>query len=164
MPSTIPGARAISASASGLPPAAATTIAARDLSSASSVTSAVLSSSTTGLVGNVLGSPNRLLYTGDVTAAPPPAPTTDPVTSPPPTGLITTTVTVRYSTTGQPIVSVRWAGATTGYVDIYRNGARIINTPNDGLWSDRPRTRGTYIYKVCNSGSTTCSLDVPLTI
>ena len=69
-----------------------------------------------------------------------------------------------YSATGQPIVTVSWSGASSAYVDVYRNGIRLINTPNDGVWSDRPRTRGSYTYKVCNSGSSTCSTEAAITI
>lgn len=125
----------------------------------SSVTNAVLSTSTSGVIGSAAGSPNRLLYTGD-TATVAPAPTAPP----PDSTSITTTLSLRYSVLGQPIVTVRWTGATSSNVDIYRNGAKFINTPNDGVWTDRPKTKGTYRYKVCNSGSSTCSLEASLTI
>ncbi len=133
--------------------------------SASSVTSAVLGTSTSGIVVNVAGSPNRLLYTGDLTGAPPPPappPSTPPPTTTPPA--ITTTVSVRYALTGKPIVTVQWSGATSSSVDIYRNGSKIITTPNDGVWSERPTTNGTYKYKVCNSGSSACSPEASLQI
>lgn len=129
----------------------------------SSVTNAVLSTATGNLVVNAAGSPNRLLYTGDVATTTSPAPAPEPAPTPTVT-TITTTVSLRYSITGQPIVTVRWSGAASSYVDVYRNGAKIINTPNDGVWSDRPRTRGIYSYKVCNAGTTTCSADASLTI
>lgn len=127
------------------------------------VTNAILSTSTTGIVASPAGSPNRLLYTGDG-AYVAPTPTTTP-TPTPTSSSITMTTSLRYSATGQPIVSLRWSGAGSPSVDVYRNGARIINTPNDGVWSDRPRTRGTYRYKVCNSGSaTSCSAEASITI
>jgi subtilisin family serine protease len=133
------------------------------------VTNAVLSTSTTGIIGDPAGSANRMIYTGDVTTVtpPPPPPPPPPTTTPPPppaTAVITTTVSLRYSAVGQPIVTVKWSGATTASVDIYRNGAKFINTPNDGVWSDRPKTRGVYTYRVCNAGTSTCSADAAVTI
>ncbi len=124
----------------------------------SSVANAVLSTSTTGVVGNVAGSPNRLLYTGDAVAPPPPPPASSE-----PLSTITTTLSVRYALNGQPVVAVRWSGAATTYVDIYRNGVKIINTPNDGVWSERP-PKGTHRYKVCNSASSVCSPEVSLAV
>ena len=132
----------------------------------SAVTSAILSTSTAGIIANAASSPNRLLYTGDVTAVAPPPTTPPPTTTPPPaTGSITTTLSVRYSLlNGAPIVSVQWSGATSANADVYRNGVRIIITPNDGAYTDRPPTKGTYKYKVCNANSSTCSAEVSITV
>jgi len=57
---------------------------------------------------------------------------------------------------------LRWTGATGGNVDIYRDGARILTTANDGMEIDRT-DRGTKVYRVCNAGTTTCSTDVSVT-
>jgi hypothetical protein len=53
-----------------------------------------------------------------------------------------------------------WSGATTSTVDIYRNGAKVVTTANDGDYVDSVAS-GTYQYSVCNLGSTTaCSAQV----
>jgi hypothetical protein len=57
-------------------------------------------------------------------------------------------------------VRLTWSGATTSSVDIYRNGAKLTTTTNDGMHTD-PVSIGTYQYRVCNLGSTTaCSAQV----
>jgi hypothetical protein len=63
------------------------------------------------------------------------------------------------------VVSLRWSGATTTSVDIYRNGVRATATANDGAWTQILSSRGTYRYRVCNAGSTTrCSAEVSVTV
>jgi hypothetical protein len=44
-------------------------------------------------------------------------------------------------------------------VDVWRNGIRITATANDGFHTDNLNSRGsgTYKYKVCQAGTTTCS-------
>ena len=55
-------------------------------------------------------------------------------------------------------VDLSWSGATSGSVDIYRNGALIVTT---GTTVSTPITgglrHGTYTYQVCNAGTQTCS-------
>jgi len=60
-------------------------------------------------------------------------------------------------------VTLTWSGATTSTVDIYRNGAKILTTANDGSEVDQVPT-GTYQYRVCNVGSTQCSSDVQVIV
>ncbi|HEX9985261.1 MAG TPA: M36 family metallopeptidase [Thermoanaerobaculia bacterium] len=52
-----------------------------------------------------------------------------------------------------------WSGATSTQVDVYRNNVKITTTANDGAHSDQigKSARGTYTYRVCNAGTTTCS-------
>jgi aqualysin 1 len=57
-----------------------------------------------------------------------------------------------------------WSGATGAKVDVYKDGSRLTTTANDGAYSDRLRSRGTYKYKVCNAGSSTCSNEASVTI
>jgi serine protease len=66
---------------------------------------------------------------------------------------------------GRHTVDLSWSGASSPNVDIYRNGAFITNTPNDGFYTDSPGTRGhaTYTYKVCEAGTQTCSNQVTVT-
>ncbi|HYT74863.1 MAG TPA: matrixin family metalloprotease [Vicinamibacterales bacterium] len=56
-------------------------------------------------------------------------------------------------------VSLTWAGATSSNVDVYRNNALIMTTANDGSQLDaiNKKGSGTYNYKVCESGTATCS-------
>ncbi len=65
---------------------------------------------------------------------------------------------------GPKRVALTWSGATTSTVDIYRDGAKIVTTANDGAYDD-PRPNGTYQYRLCNLGSTTaCSPNVSITV
>jgi hypothetical protein len=86
--------------------------------------------------------------------------TSSPPTSPPPpsTSVISLSANA-YRLKNQPRVDLTWDGAATASVDVYRNGARVTTTANDGAWSDSlgRKARGTYAYKVCEAGSTTCS-------
>jgi len=50
-------------------------------------------------------------------------------------------------------------------VDIYRNNVFIVNTTNDGSYTDNigGRGHGTFTYKVCEAGTQTCSNDATVT-
>jgi subtilisin family serine protease len=52
-----------------------------------------------------------------------------------------------------------WAGATGTYVDVWRNGAKVKTTTNDGAYTDKigRSVTGDYTYQVCEAGTTTCS-------
>ena len=55
-----------------------------------------------------------------------------------------------------------WSGATGTTVDLYRNGKKIVNTPNDGRHTTAHNFDGTATWrvKVCLAGSTTvCSVE-----
>jgi len=57
-------------------------------------------------------------------------------------------------------IKVRWSGATGEKVEIYRDGSFHKRTRNDGKWNDKNFTVGnTYIYRVCEKGSTTVCSD-----
>lgn len=64
-----------------------------------------------------------------------------------------------YKTKGVQRSDLAWGGATSPYVDIYRDGRRIITAPNDGGYTDNLNRKGsgTYSYVVCESGTNTCS-------
>jgi hypothetical protein len=56
-------------------------------------------------------------------------------------------------------VDLAWANAAGTNVDVYRNGALLTSTANDGAYRDT-RGRGTWTYKVCQAGSSSvCSLE-----
>ncbi len=58
-------------------------------------------------------------------------------------------------------MSLKWSGALGTLVDIYRNGTRIRTTANDGSDTNGRTFEGaaTYIFRVCEAGTTTCSND-----
>ena len=58
---------------------------------------------------------------------------------------------------------LKWRGATSANVDVFRQGAGLIaTTPNDGLYDDSTGTTGqaSFTYKVCEAGTQTCSNEV----
>jgi hypothetical protein len=57
------------------------------------------------------------------------------------------------------ITILTWTGATSARVDIWRNGAMVNNTPNDGSqWISKVFAGpATYVLKVCEAGTTICS-------
>ena len=129
------------------------------------VASTVASTATLNLITSSAGTANKLVYTGDLggTVSPPPPPTTTPPpTTPPPP--IVMTLSARYTVAGKPVVTVKWTGATGTSVDLFRNGSKLLNTANDGVHSDRPPTKGSYRYKVCNAGTSTCSAEGSITV
>jgi serine protease len=67
-----------------------------------------------------------------------------------------------YKVRGVQHADLAWSGATSTNVDIYRNGAVILTTPNDGVHTDNigKKGGGSYTYKVCAAGSSTCSNEV----
>jgi hypothetical protein len=55
-------------------------------------------------------------------------------------------------------VELQWSGATSATVDIFRNGQLHVSaTPNDGSHSDAIPGKGSYVYQVCATGTTSCS-------
>ena len=56
-------------------------------------------------------------------------------------------------------VRLKWRGATSANIDVYRDGVVIATTPNDGLYDDSTGTTGqaSFMYKVCEAGTQTCS-------
>ena len=54
---------------------------------------------------------------------------------------------------------LKWRGAISANVDVYRDGVVIATTPNDGLYDDSTGTTGqaSFMYKVCEAGTQTCS-------
>ena len=56
-------------------------------------------------------------------------------------------------------VDLTWSGASSANVVIRRDGAVIATTTNDGFYTDVIGARGgaTYVYEVCEAGTSTCS-------
>ena len=82
----------------------------------------------------------------------------------PATGGITLSVR-HYKVSGNQKADLKWSGATGGSVDVYRNNAKVLTTPNDGGETDHINRKGggSHTYRVCNAGTSTCSPDVTVT-
>jgi hypothetical protein len=90
-----------------------------------------------------------------------------PAASPTPTPTATATATpgpIQLRGQGRKVGGIntsrlKWRGATSANVDVYRNGNVVATTPNDGLYDDSTGTTGqaTFMYKVCEAGTQTCS-------
>jgi hypothetical protein len=54
---------------------------------------------------------------------------------------------------------LKWRGATSANMDVYRDGVVVATTPNDGLYDDSTGTTGqaSFMYKVCGAGTLNCS-------
>lgn len=63
---------------------------------------------------------------------------------------------------GKHVVDLDWSGAGSGSVDIIRDG-NVLSTQvgNSGNWTDNTGNKGarTYVYRVCEEGTNTCSDD-----
>jgi hypothetical protein len=61
-------------------------------------------------------------------------------------------------------LKLRWTGASGSTVDIYRTGQFLKNTPNTGSFANTFTYvgPGTYRYKVCLTGTTSCSAEAIL--
>ena len=59
-------------------------------------------------------------------------------------------------------VDLRWSGAASSLVDVYRNGTRTVATANDGSYTDPVGGKGggTFKYRLCAAGTATCSNEV----
>ncbi len=77
------------------------------------------------------------------------------VTAPAPISLSTR----GYKSKGLRYVDLTWSGATGTNVDVFRNGTLLVTTANDGAHTDSPSAAGTYTYRVCAAGTSTCSSD-----
>jgi serine protease len=64
-----------------------------------------------------------------------------------------------YKARGRQRADLSWSGAGSSDVDIYRDGQRIATTANAGAYTDNidQRGGGSYVYEVCEAGSSTCS-------
>lgn len=79
------------------------------------------------------------------------------------------TAQLTLSATGQrkgrtAVVELTWSGATTTHVNIYRNGALLARTANDGAHTDKiANASGSYTYRVCEADTTSCSNEATAT-
>jgi PKD repeat protein len=63
-----------------------------------------------------------------------------------------------YKSRSYVYVQLQWGGASTTTVDLYRNNVKIKTLNNTGNYTDATGAKnGTFSYRICNAGSTTCS-------
>ena len=64
-----------------------------------------------------------------------------------------------YKVKGAKNVDLAWSGTSSNDVDVYRDGAVIVTTPNDGFHTDSIGrvSQKTFTYQVCEAGTSTCS-------
>ena len=60
-----------------------------------------------------------------------------------------------YLVSAYQYTDLSWNGATTDTVDIYRDGTFLVNTENDGFYTDNIgiKGRGTHSYRLCEENS-----------
>jgi hypothetical protein len=70
-----------------------------------------------------------------------------------------------YKVKGTRKVDLTWSGASSGSIDVYRNGARVATTSNTGRYTDSPNRKGggAYTYTTCEAGTSICSNQVSIT-
>jgi subtilisin family serine protease len=67
---------------------------------------------------------------------------------------------------GVAYADLGWSpSGTSTNVDVYRNGSKLTTTANDGAYTDTlgRGASGTFTYKVCEAGTSTCSNDASVT-
>jgi hypothetical protein len=105
--------------------------------------------------------------TATATPTPTPTPTSTPTPTPTPTppDVITLTASIGPKFHGNNTVNLSWTGANVPFIDILRNGALLGTTQNTGSYTDYfpPNQRGTYTYKVCETGTSICSNEATVT-
>jgi subtilisin family serine protease len=69
---------------------------------------------------------------------------------------------VGYKVKGVQRADLTWSGANSDYVDVFRDGAEISTTANNGAFTDNigKKGGGSYTYKVCEAETNTCSNEV----
>ncbi len=79
--------------------------------------------------------------------------------SPPATPAVVPAIALEVQRASQRLIKLKWRGATTSRVVVYRNGRRLASAKNSGSYHDRP-TRGmqSLRYRVCNAGTSRCSM------
>jgi subtilisin family serine protease len=131
--------------------------------SPSAVADALLSNSTANTItlhsrSASGGTPNKFLYTGFMGGG-----STEPPPPPPPSGF-TLSVTA-YKVKGTKTADLSWSGANSTNVDVFRDNVKVATTANDGAHTDNIGSKGggSYTYRVCEAGTSTCSGNVTVT-
>lgn len=69
-----------------------------------------------------------------------------------------------FRSAGTATVTLYWSGTDlTGAVVVYRNDVVVSTTPDDGSYSETiANSSGSYVYKVCEEGTSNCSNEVEI--
>ena len=69
---------------------------------------------------------------------------------------------IGYKLQGLQKVRLTWSGTAAAYLDVYRNAVSVATAANSGSYTDHInlRGRGTYVYRICEAGTDTCSNEV----
>lgn len=86
-----------------------------------------------------------------------PPPGDDPPTDPPP-GDFTLDAVVKAGKR----VTLTWSGSTAISFDVFRDGAKL-GTVSAFTYTDQPGESGTWMYEVCEAGTSTCAGPIPAT-
>ena len=112
-----------------------------------------------GPPNNVYGWGRVDIFAAVTSATPTPTPTATPTPTP-----TATPGSIQLTGRGKRIGGIntshlKWRGATSANVDVYRDGNVIATTPNDGAYDDSTGTTGqaSFMYQVCEAGTQTCS-------
>ena len=94
-----------------------------------------------------------------------PSPSVTPTATPTPTPRQITLGARGYLLNGRRRADLSWSGATSNRVDLYRHGVLIATPTNNGFYTDRigGRGPGSFTYRVCNTGTQTCSNQATVT-
>jgi serine protease len=70
-----------------------------------------------------------------------------------------------YKVRGVQHADLTWSGATSTSVDIFRGTNKIATVANNGAYTDNINARGggSYIYRICEAGTSTCSNEATVT-
>jgi photosystem II stability/assembly factor-like uncharacterized protein len=134
-----------------------------DQSSGTSANLSDVSFVSDALTGIAVGDSGTILRT---TNGGEPSPTPTPTATPTPTVTPTPTpsqIVLRASVERFPhreLVHLRWTGAISATMNIFRNGVRLATVQNTGFYSDVLTVEGRYTYQVCEAATRNCSNEV----
>lgn len=79
--------------------------------------------------------------------------------NPPPSSGDISLGTSGYKVKGRQKADLTWTGATGTDIDVFRDGANVATTDNDGAYTDPINRKGggSYTYLVCEAGTSNCS-------
>ena len=129
--------------------AAAVYAAAHPESTSGDVAASLVAGATQGVITGVdTSTHNLLLATSDLRSGSEAGPV---ATTPLVEGITLTGSVVKNR--GRRYADLAWTGISTASVDVYRNGAHLLNTTDTGTLHDLLPAPGAYLYTVCEAGS-----------